>query len=176
MALRIFDFTPEELVNVIDGKINKKLVKSILTAFVDNGLTYTVREAWKPKNVTVTYYRIFFYIKKSKVALIVNTGTFEGEGLYVQLRIKDWSSFDTLDQYSENVRNSILNATDCRAPYCSNDGSEYVFYYQGKEYRKCHMLGASFNIRNIKEEDIGSIMQIIQKKIAYGMSRRKSSV
>ena len=43
--------------------------------------------------------------------------------------------FEKLDEYSEHIREQIINADNCRK--CWNCGKEYVFTYQGTEYRKC---------------------------------------
>ncbi len=72
-----------------------------------------------------------------------------------------------MDEFSTNVRNAFINGYDCKAPYCSNDGCEYVFTYQGKEYRKCHMLCFNFTFTSIDEDDIESLMTIIRNEIAF---------
>jgi len=111
-------------------------------------------------------YRIFCYIKKSKEALIINPigknfGSFE-----LQLRIKSRNTLDKLESFSQNIINQILMSKDCRGPYCCYCGSEYSFTYNGKVYRKCHMLCDNFTFRNLKYEDIDSIIGIVQNEIA----------
>lgn len=89
----------------------------------------------------------------------------------IHLRINNRNTFDKLDDYSENIRNSILNAEPCKA--CPNsDGvftghDEYVFTYEGKEYRKCQMMCSNFKIRNLTEDDIESLTDIINREILF---------
>lgn len=173
MALQQLDLCEDEIVNQIEGKTNKRLVQLILDSYNEYGLTYKVRESWVPKDSDKKYYRIFLYIKKSKEALIINTGSYSGEGFSIQLRIKNRSVLNNIGFLSQNVRNSILNATDCRAPNCSNDGCEYVFYYQGKEYRKCHMICSCFFFRKIEDEDVDCLMEIIRNEIIFDLPKKK---
>jgi hypothetical protein len=80
-----------------------------------------------------------------------------------------------LDDYSENIRNAILNAEPCKE--CPNsDGvftghGEYIFTYQGKEYRKCQTMCANFKIGNLKEDDIETLTDIINREILYSKSK-----
>ena len=175
MALKYVDFTEDEIVDQIEGKAQKKLVRAALAAYKENNLTYKIRQAWKPKNDNGSYYRIFFYIKKSKESMILNTNSYDNPGFCIQLRIKDRSILNQLEKFSKNVQNTILNGSDCRAPNCSNDGCEYVFEYQGREYRKCHMLCENFVFRDFEEEDVESLMTIIRNEIAFDKPVRKNS-
>lgn len=89
----------------------------------------------------------------------------------IQLRINNRSTLDRLDDFSKNIRDSILNAEPCKA--CPNsDGvftghGEYIFTYQGKEYRKCQTLCSNFKIRNLNEDDIESLTDIINREIFF---------
>lgn len=173
MGVKQVELAADEILSSIDDAIGRNLTQKILSAFDDNGLTYKIRTAWKPKNTDEKDYRIFCYVKKSKEALIINTRDYDFGCFSMQLRITDKSTFEHLDEYSENVRNGFLNGGICRAPNCSNDGSEYVFTYQGETYRKCHMLCGNFWFRNLCEEDLNSIMHIIDREIAFGMPKRR---
>jgi len=90
----------------------------------------------------------------------------------MSLRINNRSTFDKLDEYNENIRNIILNGMPC--PSCRLDDEtrsnhrEYVFTYHGKEYRKCMSLMSNFKLRNLTDDDIDSLMDIINREIAFG--------
>jgi hypothetical protein len=170
VSLNYVDLTMNEISDTIDDEAGKKLTQLIITAFDKNGLSYKVRDAWKPKNVSRDHYRIFCFIKKSKEALIINTGTYDNSVFNIQLRIKDWHTFDKLNEYSENVRNTFLNGCTCKDCGCKK---EYVFTYNNIEYRKCHMLCDNFCFRNLSEEDLDPLMQIINNEIAFDKPRLK---
>ncbi len=141
------------------------MTKKIIDLFTTNGLTYKIKIGYG--NV----HRIFCYIKKSKEALIINPigknfGPFE-----LQIRIKNRNTLEKFKSFSTNVRNKMLSGKDCLAPYCCNCGSEYRFKYFGKAYHKCHMLCDNFIFNNLKNQDIDSIMDIIQDEIAFEMPR-----
>lgn len=169
MAKNDIDVSINEVYESIEDTIAKEMTKKIINLFIDNGLTYKIKIGYG--NV----YRIFCYIKKSKEALIINTigknfGPFE-----LQLRIKNKSTLEKLESFSTNVRDMILSGKDCFGQRCCNCGSEYKFSYLKKEYRKCHMLCDNFYFRNLKLEDIDSIMDIMQDEIAYDMPKSSFS-
>ncbi|HBL84373.1 MAG: hypothetical protein A2Y17_04905 [Clostridiales bacterium GWF2_38_85] len=147
-ALKL-EVAPEEIINTIDDPVGKKITTAIFNAFISNKLRYKATAQWHPKDsVEPKGYTVHFIIKGGKDAVIICTRNFGG----VQLRIKNWNTFDKLDEYSENIRNNILNGKPCQR--CTPDGGkfmghgEYVFVYHGKEYRKCQMLCGNFKLRN----------------------------
>lgn len=165
----------DEILSVINGKLNKKIAKCILEEFAEKGLTYKVTL------VHGDYYRIYCFIKKSKEALVINSEP-DKNVFEIQFRIKDWRTFDKLDNYSDNIRGIILlNSTPCRAPisegrYCRTScPTMYQFIYRGKEYRLCHMLCSNFKLTNLVNEDIDSFLDIIKREIAFGMPRKNDN-
>lgn len=171
-ALKL-DVTPEEIINTIEDPIGKKITAAIFETFISNKLCYKATVQWQPKDSAEPKgYTIHFLIKGSKDAVIICTRHFGG----IQLRIKDWSTFDKLDEYSENIRNNILNAHPCKS--CTPNGGEfmghgdYVFNYHGIEYRKCQMLCANFKIGHLTDDDVDSLMDIINREISFGKTKR----
>lgn len=170
-ALKL-DITPEEIIGTIDNPVKKKIAMAIFDAFISNKLRYKATAQWQPKDsLEPKGYTVHFIIKGNKDAVIISTRYFSG----VQLRIKDFSTFDKLDEYSENIRNQILNGHPCKR--CTPDGGEffghgeYVFNYKGVEYRKCQMLCTNFKLGNLTDEDIDSLMDIINREILFGKTR-----
>jgi hypothetical protein len=172
-ALKL-DVTPEEIINTIDDPVGKKISIAIFDAFISDKLRYKATAQWQTKDSAGPQgYNVHFLIKGSKDAVIISTRNFGG----VQLRIKDRSTFDKLDEYSENIRNNILNGYPCQR--CTPDGGEfmghgeYVFTYKGIEYRKCQMLCGNFKLSNLTDDDIDSLMDIINREIEYGKPKRR---
>ena len=163
--------TPEEIAATLSDSYEKKMTLASLHAFLKNGLTYQTRTTWKPKNsMEPDSYRVFCYVKKSKEAMILNTKYYDTGSFLLQIRILDSSTFEKLDDYSENIRNQILCAPyECRNCGCGEKA--YVFHYSGREYRKCHMLCGNFRVCIRNDEDIDSVMDIINREILFGMSR-----
>ena len=93
----------------------------------------------------------------------------------VQLRIMDRSILNRLDDYTENIRNAILNGPDCRGTACRNCETAYVFRYREKEYHKCHTMLCNFIFRNPTREDIPTLLGIVEHEIVYSLSKGKKS-
>lgn len=171
-ALKL-DVPPEKIIDNIKNPTGKKIAAAIFDVCLSNGIRFkptapgwTLKVSDEPSN-----YNVHFLIKGSKDAFYFNTN-----GFNMSLRIKDLSTFDKLDEYSENIRNYILNGTPC--PSCrpddgthSNHG-EYVFTYHGKEYRKCQSLMGNFKLWNLYDDDIDSLMDIINREIEYAKIKR----
>jgi len=161
------NITQDEIMNTIESPVNKNIAAAIFDTLHTNKLRFKVRAEYMPKEFFPAYgYSVYFYIKGSKETVIMNTFFFK-----IQLRINNRSTFDYLDNYSENVRNAILNGEPCKA--CPNsDGlftghGEYIFTYQGKEYRKCQTMCNNFKLRNLNVDDIDSLRDIINREIIY---------
>jgi len=168
MAIRDVDMSVNDICSSIAGDdVAKNLTRDILNLFTGMGLTYKVRERDNKL-------RIYCYIKKSKEALIINT-IGDKQGVFaIQMRIADKTVFGKLDNYSENVRESILSRSrNCRDPFCCNCGSAYVFNHNDKKYRKCHMLCDNFMLYNLNNDDAASILNIITSEIMNGKPVKK---
>lgn len=161
------DISPEDIMQTIDNPAGKTLTAAIFEAFLSNELTYKARAQAKSRNsFGQDGYTIHFYIKKSKESIIINTNYFK-----IQLRINDWSTFEKLDEYSENVRKAIL-IDSVRSPNNDYDDGSYVFTYHGTVYRLCYQLSENFKFNTITEEDIDSLMDIINREISFKKSRK----
>ena len=158
-----------EVYESIANSFEKDITEKIVNLFIKNGLTYKIKLGYK------NMYRIFCYIRKSKEALIINPVGKNFGPYELQIRIKNKNTLKNLETFSANLRNQILNNKDCKAPYCCNCGSEYQFMYLGKKYYKCHMLCDNFTFRNLKTEDIKTIISIIQDEIVFDMPRTSKS-
>ena len=164
------NLTQDEIMDTIVSPVNKKIAEAVFDIFHSNGLRFKVRAESIPKGLNPLYgYTVYFYIKGSKETIIMHTHFFK-----IQLRINNRRIFDKLDIYSENICNAILNAVPCKA--CPNsDGvfnghGEYIFTYQGKEYRKCQMMCNNFKLQNIKVDDIDSLTDMINREILFSKS------
>ncbi|MBN1777268.1 MAG: hypothetical protein JW811_04020 [Clostridiales bacterium] len=168
VLVKAVDLTPEEIAATLDDPLESRLTLSILHAFIDRGLTYKTRTNWKPKHSgEPDSYRVFCYVRKSKEALIINTKHTDTKALLVQTRILNPSTFGRLDEYSENIRRQILHSSaDCR--HCEGCDKAYVFRYAGKPYRKCHMICNNFLLSVGNDDDVRSVMDIVNREIAFG--------
>lgn len=164
--VRTVDVSPEEIAAIIENPVDKKIALAILQVFSENELTYQTRTMYKPSNVVEPDdYRVFCYIKKSREALIINT---KWENLFrLQIRILNKAAFEKLDEYSENIRNQILNARNCGNCPCKKKIT-YDFAYKGKQYKKCYMLCSNFWLCNFNADDIDSIIDIVKGEIEHG--------
>jgi hypothetical protein len=153
----------DEILSTISNPVDLIIVEKILSAFIINGYTYKARKEYAPKDWNGEKgYRIFCYIKKGKEGLIINTKGWHVESVCLQVRILNSDTFNKIGEYSENVRNCFLNARNCEMHSDECGIRAYVFKYQGKEHRKCHMICENFGFRNLTEQDIPSIMDIVQ--------------
>ena len=161
------NITQDEIINTIKSPVDKKIASAIFETFLSNGLRFKVKAESMPKGFLAAHgYTVYFYIKGSKETIIMNTYFFK-----IQLRMNNRSTFDKLRDYSENIRNCILNGEPCKS--CpDHEGvfhghNEYIFTYQGREYRKYQMLCANFQMRNLNEDDIESLIDIINREILF---------
>ena len=157
MATNTTDISIVDICQNIGGEIGKTITSEVLKLFQDNGLTYKVKDDG-------SRYRIFCYIKKSKESVIL--GTMDNrKDFIVQLRITDRAVFNNLDDLSENIRNSMLNGPNCKESCFRKCETVYAFGYRDKEYRKCQALICNFIFKNLQNEDIASLIGLIQNEI-----------
>jgi len=155
----------ETFLSTIYKENEKEIVRQIVKRFVDFGLPVKTKQYDQP--CMGNTYRILCFIKKSAEAVIINNKGMGCDGMSIQVRIDDRGTLDKIDSFSQNIKNQIINAGNCG--YCSSkcEGKKYVFTYQGDEYIKCHFLCNNFSFQNINENDVVSIMDIINNEIAY---------
>lgn len=161
MARNDLAMTIDDVLETIADPDVRAMTGNLARLFADQGLAVKVKRGYGD------VYRIFCYLRKSRESVILNPigknfGPFE-----VQVRIENPQTLQQLDLLSDRVRNCILGAKDCNAPYCCNCGKEYRFTHQGVAYRKCHMLCDNFTLRDLKPEDGDSALHIIRQEIAF---------
>ena len=173
-----YEYSPELMDSIVDSVSNasdKKLINQILGLFYEAGLHIKVKHCFP--DTPKAYYRILLFIKKSAEAVIINTKEDLGkegvaDGLNIQVRIVNQNTLDNLEKVSENIRNQIVGANDCR--YCSEKcvGKKYVFSYNETEYTKCQFLCSNFRMTIENDSDIESVINIIRDEIAYKKTRK----
>jgi len=166
--------TPEEIIAVNNNTFEKIFITSVLDIFINNKLRFKVRLQTQLKNTNEIGYTIHFFIKCSKESIIININK---NNLKAQIRIKDWSTFEKLDDYSENIRKAILiDSTPCKS--CPNKEGvfnghgEYIFIYHDKEYRLCQGMCSNFFFYVYSKEDVESLLDIIKREILYVSKKR----
>ncbi len=162
--IREINLTAEEICDAIPNATDRKLTRAILGMFLKYGLTYKVRTDGE-------MLRIYCYIKKSKETLIINTKGYRRGDFDIQLRLTNPASLTGLDRYSDGIREQLLAADNCTK--CWNCGKEYVFNYQGQEYRKCCMLCNNFNFHQFNDDDCESVLDMVMSEIRYAIPKQK---
>ena len=163
MAANTTDIPIAEICQEIGGDIGKTITAETLKLFQDNGLTCKIRD-------NGSRYRISCYIKKSKESVIL--GTMDNrKDFIVQLRITDRTVLTKLDDLSENIRNSMLNGPNCKESCFRKCETVYAFGYRDKEYRKCQALICNFIFKDLRHEDVPSLMGLIQNEITNYVKR-----
>ncbi len=154
----------DEICEWIPDDSDQQLTRSILEMFEKYDLTYKI-------NTDDERLRIYCYIKKSKETLIINTKGYRYGEFDIQMRITNRAALEKLDEYSEHIREQIINADNCRK--CWNCGKEYVFTYQGTEYRKCCMLCNNFTLHRFSAEDCDTVLRMIYEEICFSIPKQK---
>ncbi|MGN1451143.1 MAG: hypothetical protein ACI4XQ_03505 [Eubacteriales bacterium] len=165
-AMNVTEITPELLETIVSSfsEDEKRLTRQIVDCFLGHGFSVKVKQYYQP--CMKGTYRILCFIKKSSEQVIINNRGMGRDGVSFQVRIGERSTLQKLHDFSENIRNQIVNAAGCS--YCSSkcEGQKYVFEYQGKEYTKCRFLCNNFTFQNVKSEDIDDLMKIINIEIS----------
>lgn len=156
--------TIDEICKWIPDDSDQKLTRSILEMFGKYDLTYKIR-------TDDERLRIYCYIKKSKETLIINTKGHRYGEFDIQMRITNPAILEKLHEYTDNIRDQIIHADNCRK--CWNCGKEYVFAYQGTEYRKCCMLCDNFTLHRFSPEDCDVVLQMIYEEICFSIPKQK---
>ena len=178
-VMEVYDYTPmllENIVSDLSAPLEQHIVERIVKLFYEAGLPVKVKHLFP--NTPNSYWRILCFIKKSAEAVIINTRNDLGkegvkDGLNLQLRIMNRASFDRLDEFTENVRDQIIGANDCRFCSAKCEGKRYVFAYAGAEYVKCQYLCSNFRFVIQTEEDIRDIAALVEDEIAFGKAKKK---
>ena len=171
--MEVLQYSPDLLEPIladIEGEAAKSAARGIIEAFDKNGLTIKVKHIFPTK--PAAYFRVLCFIKKSKEAVIINTKNDLGPkgvipGMNIQLRIENGSTLVGLDEFTENIRSTIINGNDCC--YCSEKCKRNcsVFTYNGINYVKCQFICSNFRFHDIEESDISDLLYIVNGEIEY---------
>jgi len=166
---QVLKYSPEilnSIIESIEGQTAKNVIQEIVKHFDAKGFIIKVQHIIRDDN---EYYRVLCFIKNSKETVNINT---KNKGLDIKIRIENQNTFGKLDEFTENIRNQILNGYDCH--YCGTgcEGKKYIFTFHGNEYVKCQYLGCNFRFRKIDESDIASMMDIIDGEFAHKQTQR----
>ena len=164
----VMTYTPDLLGNIMDdieGQTAKDTVAQIINCFSAKG--FPIKAQYIIRGESNSYYRVLCFAGKSKETVNVNTKNAHGpDGVAIKIRIENQDTLDRLDEFTDNIRDQILNAIDCHycGPNC--EGKRYIFAYQDKEYVKCQYLGCNFRFSKINECDIPSILDIVNSEFS----------
>ena len=174
-----YDYSPkihESIMDDLAQTIDKVCVERILSIFHEAGLTIKVKHLFP--DTPNAYYRILCFIKKSAESVIINTRTDLGKegvinGLSIQIRIANKSTFDKLEQFTDSIRSQIVGANECR--FCSGkcEGKRYEFAYAGTKYTKCQYLCSNFRLTVHDENTVDDVVNIIKDEVEYKNAKRK---
>lgn len=168
--IKTLDTSPgllEDIFSNIGGQPGRDLTRQIIQRFTDVELPIKVK--CHEYGMPWAWYRISLFVQNRAETVIISTksgyGKNAAEGLHLQIRITNHRTFDKLDEFSQNIRSQIINGREC--VYCpvGCKGSDCVFTYQGKEYVKCKNIGANFKFKSIEENDITSILTIVDMEM-----------
>ena len=166
MAANTTNISIADMCQNIDDESGKTITAEIVKLFQENGLTCKIKD-------NGSRYRIFCYLKKSRESVILGTRDNRKEFL-VQLRITDRSVLGRLDELPGNIRNCMLNGPNCKESCFRKCETVYVFNYHDKEYHKCQALICNFIFKDLQNEDIASLLGLIQNEIKYAGSSNES--
>ena len=179
MGVQFVEMSIDEVCEKIKNMSDRKLTARILNTFIDNGLTYKVKEAYGcHEDINRDMYRIYCYVKKSKETMIINTkgyaGIEHGGEFVIQLRITNPMILENIGLYTKNIRSIFLNGRDCMLPNCYDCKKWYRFHYNDKNYQKCGMLCSNFNFLNLSENDHDDLVSIVNEEIRFCKPKRKT--
>ncbi|MCL2774628.1 MAG: hypothetical protein FWD71_14975 [Oscillospiraceae bacterium] len=165
-TMQVLTYSPDLLDSIIkdiEGEAAKNAARKIIQCFDTEGFTIMIQHIIPAKSCA--YYRVLCFINKSKETVSINTKNSNNDNIDMKIRIENRNTFDKMDEFTENIRNQILNAIDCH--YCSDkcEGKKYQFTFRGNEYVKCQYLDCNFRFPKITEIDIASIMKIINDEL-----------
>jgi len=158
----------ELIVTDIEVQAAKDAARAILRRFDEANRPIKVKHLFPEE--PCGYYRVQCFVKKSKEAVIINTKTDDGHkntigGMNVQLRIENRDTLTKLDEMSDNIRDQILGAGNCRHCCTKCEGKQYSFAYKGTDYLKCHFICSNFRFSSFEAGDLPSLMRILGGEI-----------
>ncbi|GHU83481.1 hypothetical protein AGMMS50284_7110 [Clostridia bacterium] len=168
--IKTLDESPDLLDNILQniaGQSDRDLAERIICRFRETSLPIKVKchEYGTPWE----WYRLSFFNTEKIEVVIISTKTGYGKsaapGLHLQIRITNRGMFDRLGELSPHIRNQILGGRDCCFCLCGCKGSNYVFGYQEQDYIKCKNIGSNFRLKDIGEDDIESVMKIVDWEV-----------
>ena len=115
----------------------------------------------------------YYYNGRGKEKVIIGISEYNGFGIRMRLpKLPDYSS--NISELSEHVKGCILNGKDCYYQNCcfaKNNNletckQEYIFEYKDKQYIKCKLAYENFKFYKLSEEDIPSLIKLIDYEVA----------
>ena len=172
--MEVVDFSSDlmdSILAVIDGKSQKETVRRVIHAFAEAGLPIKVKRYFLPELKDT--FRVLCFIKKSSEAVIMNTDGFGAEGMTLQMRLLNDTSFARLDALSEGIRHQIIHAGDCQ--YCSIKCGDkrYSFTYDNVAYTKCQFLCSNFRLKIANGNDVESVMALVQGELDFAATKKR---
>ena len=149
----------------IEKKTEEGYFNKIINLFNEKGLTIKVKYMF-PKKPSVSFYRVFCFIKKSDATVVIDAK--KDCDLTIYIRLKNHKFLDKLSDFTDNIRNQILTAKDCSAPDSVDCKDKmYRFTFNNKRYIKCMSISCNFKFTNISKNDFSNIIDIINEEIEY---------
>ncbi|MDR0883337.1 MAG: hypothetical protein LBN05_01820 [Oscillospiraceae bacterium] len=164
--MKTFDNSPDLLDNILQniaGQSDRDLAEKLICRFREARLPIKVK--CHEYGTPWAWYRLSLFNAENVEVVIISTKTGYGKsaapGLHLQIRITNMTTFEKLDALTPHIRNQILGGRDCCFCLCGCKGSDYVFAYQGQNYVKCKNIGCNFRLKDIGEDDVESVMMIV---------------
>ena len=154
----------------IKKKTEKEFIREIINRFKEKGLPIKARYMF-PKKPLISFYRGLCFIKKSNATVVIDARKDCNFTIYI--RIENRKTLDKLSEFTDNIRNQILNARDCTDPNSKDcKGKIYIFNFNGHKYIKCISISCNFKFNNISKSDFTNIMDIINGEIDFLMNNK----
>ena len=152
----------EKIFANITKQTEKEIARKIINCFSKEGFTINVKHMF-PKKPS-SFYRVFCFIKKSYETVTIDAK----DGLEIRIRIENKNTFDRLSEFTDSIRNQIINAKDCiNFNPIECEGKVYNFVFNGNEYLKCKHICYNFCFNDISKDDLVNIIDIIYGEIEY---------
>ena len=163
-----------ELQKIILANIRKKneeeYFHKVISLFNEKGFTIKVKHML-PNKPLRSFYRIFFFIKKSDATVVIDAK--KDCDLTIYIRLLNHKILNKLSDFTDNIRNQILIAKDCSAPDSIDCKDKmYRFTFNNKYYIKCMSISCNFEFTNINKNDFENIIDIINEEIEYNLKNK----
>jgi hypothetical protein len=158
----------------IKKQTEREFAHKIISRFNEEGLIIKVKHMF-PKKPPRSFYRVFCFIRKNCDTVVIDAKKDCGINIYI--RIENLNTFNKLSDFTDNIRNQILNAKECnihtlpRGHEC--EGKRYVFSFENHKYLKCKNICSNFCFNDLNKNDFANIMDIINSEIDFIINKNK---